>query len=40
MAAGVVNGSIGNIENIQPNLIIVRRLKDNELMCITCITLC
>jgi hypothetical protein len=32
---GVVNGTIGTIENIQPNLITVRRLKDNELMCIT-----
>ena len=38
MPAGVVNGfgfTIGIIENIQSNLITVRRLKDNELMCIT-----
>ena len=35
VAGGVVNGTIGTIENIQPNLITVRRLKDNELMCIT-----
>ena len=41
VAGGVVNGTIGTIENIQPNLITVRRLKDNELMCITmlaCVT--
>ena len=37
VAGGVVNGTIGTIENIQPNLIPVRHLKDNELMCITCI---
>ena len=35
VAAGVVNGAIGTIENIQPNLITVRCLRDNELMCIT-----
>ena len=35
VAGGVVNGTIGTVENIQPNLITVRRLKDNELMCIT-----
>ena len=33
VACGVVNGTIGTVENIQPNLITVRRLKDNELMC-------
>ena len=37
VAAGVVNGTIGTIEDIQPNLITVRRLRDNELMCITCV---
>ena len=31
---GIVNGTIGNVENIQPNLITVRRHKDGELMCI------
>ena len=35
VAGGVINGTIGTVENIQPNLITVRRLKDNELMCIT-----
>ena len=35
VAGGVVNGTIGTIENIQPNLITVRRLRDNELMYIT-----
>ena len=35
VAGGVVNGTIGTVENIQPNLITVRCLKDNELMCIT-----
>ena len=39
VAAGVVNGTIGTIENIQPNLITVRRLRDNELACITCVKL-
>ena len=31
VAGGVVNGTIGTVEYIQPNLITVRRLKDNEL---------
>ena len=31
---GIVNGTIGNVENIQPNLITVRCHKDGELMCI------
>ena len=31
---GVVNGTIGTVENIQPNLITVRRCKDGELMCV------
>ena len=37
VAGGVINGAIGTVENIniQPNLMTVRRLKDNELMCIT-----
>ena len=35
VAGGAVNGTIGTVENIQPNLITVRCLKDNELMCIT-----
>ena len=35
VAGGVVNGIIGTVENIQPNLITVRHLKDYELMCIT-----
>jgi ATP-dependent DNA helicase PIF1 len=35
VAGGVVNGTIGTIENIQPNLITVQRLNDNELMCNT-----
>ena len=35
VAGGVVNGTIGTVENIQPNLITVRRLKDNKLMCKT-----
>ena len=37
VADGVVNGTIGTVEIIQPNLITVGHLKDNELMCITCI---
>ena len=35
VAAGVVNGTIGTVENIQPSLITVKHLKNNELMCIT-----
>ena len=35
VAGGVVNGTIGTVENIQPNLITVRCLKDNELICTT-----
>ena len=35
VAGGVVNGTIGTVENIQPNLVTVRRLRDNELMCIS-----
>ena len=40
VAGGVVNGAIGTVENIQANLITVRRLKDNELTCITRIKHC
>lgn len=32
VAGGVVNGTIGTI---QPNLVTVRRIRDNELMCIS-----
>ena len=37
VAGGVVNGTNGTVENIQPNLIKVRRHKDSELGCITCV---
>ena len=35
VAGGVVNGTIGTVENIQPNLVTIRRIRDNELMCIS-----
>ena len=32
VVGGVINGTIGNVENIEPILVTVRRLNDNELM--------
>ena len=37
VAGGVVNGTIGTVENIQSDLVTVHRLRDNELMCISCV---
>ena len=34
VAQGVVNGTIGTVENIQPNLITIRRCSDGDLMCV------
>ncbi len=34
VSQGIVNGTIGTVENILPSLITVRRSKDNDLMCV------